>query len=155
MSESQSFVETTLPPGYAAIETVLAPRLADIGIPGGMRGKSLWTWRSVDRMSFCEFRSISECYRSAWRHWTAAVLRGRDVRWCNVLSGYGEIYDGRCASLIISPHGLSKHVEWSKIASEWEVFEGSYRLGMPTRDPDEAMARFAALVLATEGMVAR
>jgi hypothetical protein len=67
---------------------------------------------------------------------------------------YREAYDGRCASIIVT-YGLSKHVESDKIANEWVVYDGGYRLGMPTRDIDEAMARFAALALATEGMVPR
>jgi hypothetical protein len=137
MSETQSFVETTLPPGYAWTDWPEGEHIR--WECGGVVGQ----WFAPDR--------TAECYRSAWSHWTATVLRGRRVHWMRT-------QDGR---LIASANDTD---------IRWEPTTGLHELGVDYRDvdrgwdrlplasvsdPDEAMARFAALVLATEGMVPR
>ena len=133
MSESKSYVETTLPPAYR----------------GEKYGQG-WEWhtRAEGRAVFA---TRAECCRSAWRHWTATVLRGRTVRW------YGET------------EGLNKTAWYRSDRSDVQViryfgdhaglrYQGAMEVTMCRgvfHDVDEAMARFAALVLATEGMVAR
>lgn len=71
---AQSWVETTLPPGYA-------PRLAPGWTPEWMWRANVgkgWSSGGVERWGFA---TESERNRAAWRHWTATVLRGRgDVR---------------------------------------------------------------------------
>jgi hypothetical protein len=85
--------------------------------------------------------------RHAWRHWTATVLRGRDVGWDDDLRRASRL---GAATVVTGGR-------WYSVCAEGDEESANYHV-VPlcsTDDPDEAMARFAALVLATEGMVPR
>jgi hypothetical protein len=131
MSESQSFIETTLPPGYEVGPGFDACEWAFVVV-----GVHPARWHS----------SREDACRAAWRHWTAAVLRGRDVEW-----GDNEC-EGRwvmagCDSL--DPYAYAAR------GGEIGIVHVDRKCVVASGDIDEAAARFAALVLATEGMVQR
>jgi hypothetical protein len=137
-----SFIETTLPPGYVMCSGLFAGAaeiwhlymdMSEIGLPM--------------RRSSALFRTEAECRRSAWRHWTATVLRGRDVGWDDDLRRASRL---GAATVVTGGR-------WYSVCAEGDEESDNYHV-VPlcsTDDPDEAMARFAALVLATEGMVTR
>jgi hypothetical protein len=134
--QKQSVMETTLPPGY------------------WISGDNC-SWMSRAKLSRSRFKTQSDYYRSAWRHWTAAVLRGRMIKW--------EYHSLHSNKLLICARTQSTWVElnpWGSISvktaseddngfeREITIFIGSnHDIGI-----DEAMARFAALVFASEGM---
>jgi 3',5'-cyclic AMP phosphodiesterase CpdA len=134
MSEPQSFVETTLPPGYR----------------GEKYGQG-WEWhtRAEGRAVFA---TRAECCRSAWRHWTATVLRGRSLSWHQWRGFFSHAaYGGSpdcCEVWIHASKNGNYNIEAGRVDAGDALIAG-------VRDVDEAMARFAALVLATEGMVPR
>jgi len=131
MSETQSCIETTLPPGYI-----------------GERCGQCWEWHTLADGSVM-FVTRAECNRSAWRHWTAAVLRGRRIRWSGGRDGVNTTAwierDGPQVCRYYGVHAGPKYQGALEVSGCGGVF----------RDVDEAMARFAAMVLATEGMVPR
>lgn len=130
---AQSWVETTLPPGYGPL------------VHGTVVG-----WVSGTHSGgFAP--SESQRNRAAWRHWTAAVLRGRDVEWedcCDMPDMEDRLIE--CGTAI---------VEYHRAIGGWMVARVALRvdhmvtteISRHRNDIDEAMARFAALVLATEG----
>ncbi|HXK36623.1 MAG TPA: hypothetical protein VJ553_03520, partial [Candidatus Paceibacterota bacterium] len=78
-----SFIETTLPPGYG-IDYVSLSAIHWSSRRDRLHG---WWWSTftVDgEHSSVGYDTKAECYRAAWQHWTATVLRKRDIRW------YGE-----------------------------------------------------------------
>jgi hypothetical protein len=147
MSESQSFVETTLPPGYNIQRT-----------PNG------FAWRSLtlapDGLRPSPWRHTrGECCRLAWRHWTATVLRGRTLKWVAFVDGSRGAYTERDPEVYVQSRERRNTLEVGLDSGQVDeggvavCAEAGGRLGM--HDVDEAMARFAWLVGATEGMVPR
>ena len=134
---AQSWVETTLPPGYSGYAASWS-----FGIMYGF---------STGAVTLERWITEAERNRSAWRHWTAAVLRGRYVEWeecCDMPDM--EDRQIECGTAIVQYH---------RAFGGWMVARVAFRVDhMATteisrhrNDVDEAMARFAALVLATEG----
>lgn len=115
-------IETTPPPGY---EVKSGRRTHDVFSNGYLLG--------------C-YTSREEACRYAWRHWTAAVLRGRDVLW----KVTPEVLE---ASITTGDH----YVFIDLYAAEFRTGVHDYIVGdchgIITNDVDEAMARFAALAL--------
>jgi hypothetical protein len=140
-----SFVETTLPPGYAWTNWPEGEHIR--WECGGVMGH----WFAPDH--------TAECCRSAWRHWTATVLRGRTLRWVAFVDGSRGAYTEKNPEAYVQSRerrntlevGLdSGQVDEEGVAVCAEV---GRRYGM--HEVDEAMARFAALVLAAEGTAPR
>jgi hypothetical protein len=132
MSESQSFIETTLPPGYG----------------GNSRcDGTMWSWYTVNATIYSYVGTEAERNRSAWRHWTATALRGRNVDWGDSES------EGRWVAYgddSLGPYAAKRR------SGLIVLLNGDHNIILrDVDDPDEAMARFAALVVATEGMVPR
>ena len=126
-----TFIETTLPPGYRG---------------NAHCNGTAWSWYTVDTTIYRYADTEAERNRSAWRHWTATVLRGRDVEW-----GDNEC-EGRwvmagCDSL--DPYAYAAR------GGEIGIVNVDRKCVVASGDIDEAMARFAAIVLATEGIVPR
>lgn len=184
MKNIQSWVETTVPPGYA----LHIPGAAPEAVPwwrygwcvGAIRSEAV-EWASKP----CNTRE--EACRAAWRHWTATVLRGRTVEWCGPDLDFrsspvcSERWEndlqarrvGRAASCgeanaatVIRPDaptfvvGACKDFDLEQIEADgmgglsvrpWNVWE--FPSEYQRDDIDEAMARFAMIVLATEGPV--
>lgn len=86
------------------------------------------------------FLKRAAAFRAAWRHWTATVLRGRDVLW----KVTPEVLE---ASITTGDH----YVFIDLCAAEFRTGVHDYIVGdchgIITDDVDEAMARFAALAL--------
>jgi hypothetical protein len=132
-----SFIETTLPPGY---------RFA-----GWERGE--WRWQSGDQIDQFGCFARHTCCRRAWRHWTAAVLRGRRLHWMRTTDGRlfasaQEPADEPGIRWCPSSGAFGVGVEYKDEARGWDFLTLA-----SCSDPDEAMARFAALVLVAEGTV--
>lgn len=125
-----AFVELSLPPGYDYLADPL------------VTGTCHWvTYR--EKGPLCKNRF--DAYRSAWRHWTAKVLRGRNVRW---------YFEDDCATAQLRKVVLQD--ERDKGWDGWGLFivddhDGITDVGC-IDDLDDAMAQFAALVMAKEGM---
>lgn len=145
MKNLQSWVETTIPPGYAIdlTESPTAPNgvwtLWDFGAPGGCVA-----W-APEKHVVC---------RAAWRRWTAAVLRGRgDVRAQGVdyLVSGGIVWVGGEALWASVADGPAVSLQDFDCEQTYCVQFGD-RVCM-VYDVDETMARFAMIVLATEGPV--
>jgi hypothetical protein len=140
-----SFIETTLPPGY---------------VIKSWSGGGAIRWHCAGAISrLHEAADVAECRRSAWRHWTATVLRGRTLKWVAFVDGSRGAYTERDPEVYVQSRerrntlevGLdSGQVDEEGVAVCAEV---GGRFGM--HEVDEAMARFAWLVGAAEGMVAR
>jgi hypothetical protein len=86
------------------------------------------------------YNSPAERNRAAWRHWTASILRGRDVLWR------------------VTPEVLEASITTGDHYVFIDLWAGEFRTGVHdyivgecygaiTDDVDEAMARLASLVL--------
>jgi hypothetical protein len=146
-----SFIETTLPPGYA----IFTHAMSDYGEECDPYvtctfGVECYWYRVFDEI-------CPEMYRAAWRHWTATVLRGHRLHWMRTEDGR-LIASANDPSILHDPSILWRPlsglfivgVEYKDEALGWDILTLA-----ASRDVDEAMARFAALVLAAEGMVPR
>lgn len=137
---AQSWVETTLPPGYSA--HVIRP-----GVHEFFFGHAGNRWG---------YTSHAETCRAAWRHWTAAVLRGRgDVRAEDYGASGGVAWHLRSgqpwpscwaggALMSLMPKGGGYCIS----SYDHESGEVTCRY---SDDIDEAMARFAMLVMYDQG----
>ena len=128
-----SFIDTTRPPGYAVAELPYSPG---------------WIWQDGPSAPGIMYNTEADACRAAWRHWTASVLRGRRIVWRD----YGVSHTrlaicGPVELWYMGGRGLTSAQLWGPDrCSVAEAFK-SKAIGM-----DEAVARFAALVLAMKGM---
>jgi hypothetical protein len=124
---AQSWVETTLPPGYR-----VGPGYSGREWAFNVFGSHLSQW----------YASREDACRAAWQHWTASILRGRDVLWRVT----PEVLE---ASITTGDH----YVFIDLCAGEFRTGVHDYIVGdcygAITDDVDEAMARLASLVLAS------
>lgn len=123
-----SWVETTLPPGYFGYKAI-----REHGPSYGFCKSRNWYGDEAERN------------RAAWRHWTAAVLRGQDVEW----EDNGE--DGTNAW--VGNVRLERYQAIQGVCNCVSVYvyddvRGAHE---KVRDDDEAMARFAFLVSGIHG----
>ncbi len=131
-----SFIETTLPPGY---------RFA-----GWERGE--WRWQSGDQIDRFGCFARHTCCRRAWRHWTATVLRGRVL---SASQAWGRQVATANATVFYNPMSAVYYVNAEPSLEEDADGDREYTPIAKVTDADEAMARFAWLVGAMEGMVPR
>jgi hypothetical protein len=125
-----SWVETTIPPGYRVLQDWDAV-------------EESWCWFSyTENRETCKygFRTRSECCRAAWRHWTASILRDRDVLW----KVTPEVLE---ASITTGDHYVFIDLYNAEFRSGIHDYIVGDCHGVITDDVDEAMARFAALAL--------
>ena len=138
-----SFIETTLPPGY---------RFA-----GWERGE--WRWQSGDQIDRFGCFARHTCCRRAWRHWTAAVLRGRTLKWIAFVDGSRGAYTERDPEVYVQSrerrNTLEVGLDSGQVDDEGVAVCAEVGDPFEMHDVDEAMARFAWLIGAVEGMVAR
>jgi hypothetical protein len=132
-----NFVETTLPPGYCFVSDSWGRNIAYV----------VKAFHPVEKTLYVTVESevTGHLCRHAWRHWTASVLQGRKVAW-SVRHGV-EVADCGSASIHRRTQG------WSLFA--YGPNRRSHEFIGYVDDLDEAMARFAWLVGATEGIVPR
>jgi hypothetical protein len=132
-----SWIESTIPPGYRVIEDWDAV-------------EESWAWFSyTENRETCKygFRTRSECCRAAWRHWTASILRGRDVLWRHPDSREHYDFDPcvRASGAVI---------RW--LVEDNKYFVGSFFDDLGKRVPlfsdiDEAMVRFVSYLMYYQG----
>ncbi len=130
-----SFIDETLPPGYHHVAPVRETGRWQIYAGGDCVGYA---------------GSPREACRFAWRHWTATVLRGRVIEWDDDDNEDGDDTHrcsiGHSGPFLYVQRGFSVSLQhrWGE-EPIWQAFKAEI-------DIDEAVVRFAALVLAMKGM---
>lgn len=141
MSNPQSWVETTLPPGYAIYHPGMAPPFSPQSkyswCVGAASGDGESDWISDD------FPTRAEACRAAWRHWTAAALRAYGPiewkHWNGVLSRPIAFAQGATVTAFPATHDVPRFYMIYVTQSDAEI---------DSEDIDEAMARFAGALIA-------
>jgi hypothetical protein len=142
---NQSWVETTVPPGY---DLIRFHRTDD--------GKTLEVW-----VAFCAGDEIvgpeprnnpADARRDMWRHWTAAVLRGRvDILWLDPETAEETDLVGYYGQAVLCDNAVM--VRWDHGYIVRDHSDINYYTARFAFDVDEAMARFAMLVFFSQGPV--